>query len=93
MKYTPCLNEECIFTQTPKEFCVCHHVFNGNPNRKLSEEWGMKIWVHPLWHDNTPYSIHKNEETDIIVKQYAQAIFEERHGHDKFMEVFKRNWL
>ena len=92
-KYSPCINEACFFTETPKEYCVVHHIFNGNPNRKLSEKWGMKIYVVPRWHNFEDYSIHMNEETDLIVKRYGQEIFEAEHGHDKFVKTFGRSWI
>lgn len=34
-----------------------------------------------------------NRERDLLLKKYAQKIFEEEYGHEKFMEVFKRNYL
>lgn len=92
-KYTPCLNNECFFTQTPKEYCVVHHIFYGNPGRKLSEKWGMKVYLVPRMHTQNEKAVHENIENDLILKRFGQEKFEELHGHEKFMEVFKTNYL
>ena len=91
-KYTPCLNDKCFFTETPSEYCNVHHVFFGK-NRKKSEIWGMKVYLKPEWHQNELYSAHKNIETDLKLKQYAQEQFEAKYDHDFFIEIFGKNYL
>lgn len=92
MKYTECLNDECFFTGLAKEYCECHHVFFG-PLRKKSDKWGMKVYLTPKYHRHSPSGVHVNRHNDLTVKKYAQKCFEEKHGHDKFMEIFGRNYL
>lgn len=37
--------------------------------------------------------VHMNIHMDLLLKRYGQRVFEEAYGHDKFMEVFHRNYL
>lgn len=70
-----------------------HHVFEGSANRKKSEEYGMVIDLCGVHHNLSSEGIHFNKELDLKVKREYQARFEEKYGHEKFMEVFKRNYL
>lgn len=93
MKYTPCLNETCFFTNTPSEFCEVHHIFYGSGHRKLSEKYGMKIYLAPDYHRGHKNGVHHNREHDLAVKQFGQREFEKRYDHNTFMKVFGRNYL
>ena len=93
MKYTPCLNDKCFFTDTDSEYCEVHHIFFGNPNRKLSEKYGMKVYLVPKYHREHPHGVHRNRQNDLKVKRYAQARFEEEHSREEFMEIFGRSYL
>lgn len=70
-----------------------HHVFEGSANRKKSEEYGMVIDLCGIHHNLSSEGIHFNKDLDLKVKREYQALFEEKYGHEKFMEVFKRNYL
>lgn len=68
-----------------------HHCMNG-PFRKKAEAYGL--WVY-LNHD-VHMKLHQTpqgQKVAIWLKQQAQEAFERKYGHDKFMEVFKRNYL
>ena len=70
-----------------------HHVFGGNPNRKLSEKYGLKVHLC-IWHHRTgPESVHQNQTVARMLKQIAQRKFEETHTREEFMEIFGRNWM
>ena len=87
--------------QTDKEECfLCggraseeHHCIYGTANRKLSEKYGLKVYLCPDCHRTGNIAVHKNYFMDLKLKQMAQKKFEERYGHNKFMEVFKKNYL
>ena len=70
-----------------------HEVFIGTANRKKSIEWGMVVALCPEHHNMSNKSVHLNRFVDLELKRDAQRIFEEKYGHDKFMEVFHRNYL
>ena len=69
-----------------------HHVFQG-PRRKASEKWGCWVWLTAEMHNMSNKGVHFNRELDIRIKQDMQRAFEAKHGHDKFMEVFGKNYL
>lgn len=87
--------------QTNKEQCfLCkgqameeHHCIHGTANRKLSEKYGLKVYLCADCHRTGKLAVHKNFFTDLKIKQIAQKTFEYKYSHEKFMEVFKKNYL
>jgi len=69
-----------------------HHVFEGTANRKKSEKWGFYIWLIPEFHNIGPKSIHNDYNFDLRVKKEAQKKFIERHGYDKWMAEFHKDY-
>lgn len=69
-----------------------HHVFGG-PNRGLSEAYGLKVRLCLGHHETDPVAVHKNHDTMLLVQQDAQRAFEVEYGHEKFMELFGKNYL
>ena len=71
-----------------------HHCFEGTANRKLSEKYGLKIWVcHTPCHMYGAYSIHDNKEVRQAIKRKAQRKFEETYPDLDFRKIFGRNYL
>lgn len=85
--------KECYITHSPYHLAR-HHCYGGS-RRQLSEEWGCWVWLRADWHNLADYGVHgKNgHELDMRLKRECQKRFEELHGHEKFMEVFKKNYL
>lgn len=69
-----------------------HHIFGG-PNRRLSEIYGCWVYLIPALHNTSDKGVHFNRELNLKLKRECQKRFEEIHGHEKFMEVFGRNYL
>ncbi len=69
-----------------------HHVFQGS-RRKASEKWGCWVWLTAEMHNMSNKGVHFNRELDMRIKQDMQRAFEVKHGHDKFMEVFGKNYI
>lgn len=72
-----------------------HHVFYGSGRRKLSERYGMKIYIHAnKCHRNSPAAVHVNKNVRRKTEQAGQRAFEETQGTRKeFMQIFGRNYL
>ena len=70
-----------------------HEVFFGTANRKKSIKWGLQVRLCGEHHDLSSKGVHFNKALDTQLKKFAQTKFEELYGHEKFMEVFKRNYL
>jgi len=70
-----------------------HEIFFGSANRKKSIQYGLQVWLCPLHHNQGDYSPHHSHLVDEYLKKFGQRKFEEVYGHEKFMEVFRKNYL
>ena len=64
----------------------------GTANRKLSEQFGLWVWLCHDCHtgtDGAQYNLERNQ----ILKRMAQRAFEARKSHDEWMQIFKKNYL
>lgn len=69
-----------------------HHCIYGS-NRKNSDKYGLTVWLHHDFHTGR-YGVHNgNNSLDLELKQLAQRKFEEIYGHERFVEVFGRNYI
>lgn len=70
-----------------------HHIFFGNPGRKNSEMYGLKVWLSPE-HHRGKISPHQDRDIDLQLKAIAQKAFETVHGsREEFVRIFGRNYL
>ncbi len=82
--------KECYLTKCTYGL-DCHHIFGGNKyTRKKSEQYGMLVWLR---HDVHMRLHQRDYSLELRLKQDAQRVFEEKYGHEKFMEVFRKNYL
>jgi len=87
--------------QTEKETCyLCkgrateeHHCIHGTANRKLSEKYGLKVYLCPYCHRISKLAVHNNYFTDIKLKQEAQYKFNEVYPDLSFLQIFGKNYL
>ena len=68
-----------------------HHVFFGNPNRKLSDKYGLVVGLCYEHHRGNS-GVHFNRELDLELKRTAQRKFEYTYNED-FKAIFGRNYL
>lgn len=86
--------------QTEKKCFFCgrmtclqeHHIFFGEKNRKLSERYGLKVWLC-LEHHTGQHSVHREKAMDLALKMHAQAKFEETNSREDFRRIFGKNYL
>ena len=69
-----------------------HHVFGGNPNRKISEREGFWVCLTPEWHRG-PNGVHHNRDLDLRLKQTCQLAYEETHSREEFRQMMGKSWL
>lgn len=55
-----------------------HHVIEGNPGRKLSEHYGLKVYLCMEHHRTSKEAVHKNEENRRKLERAAQEAFEKK---------------
>ena len=69
-----------------------HHIYFGS-RRKSSDKWGCWVWLRADWHNLSNYGVHFNRDLDMRLKRECQERFEELYSHEKFMELFGRNYI
>ena len=69
-----------------------HHVYGGS-RREKSEKWGCWVWLRADYHNMSEHGVHFDRELDLRIKRECQEAFEAKHGHEKFMEIFGKNYL
>ena len=85
--------KECYCCGTVQSLHL-HHCFFGNPNRKLSDKYGLTVYLCHAHHNGSNAGVHFNKDLDEHLKQEAQRRFEEVHGdRAQFMAIFGRNYL
>ena len=71
-----------------------HHCIYGAGRRKLSEKYGLWVYLCPKHHNMSNAGVHYDKALDLKVKQLAQNAFENHVGaRDEFIKVFGRNYL
>lgn len=71
-----------------------HHIFFGNPNRRISEANGFKVFLCHWHHNEPPNGVHHNRRADLKLKQECQAKYESMgHSREEFIRLIGRNYL
>ena len=70
-----------------------HHIFFGNPGRKISEKHGFKVRLCPECHRTGKKSPHQDRDTDLMLKRICQRAFEVTHSREEFIKLIGRNYL
>lgn len=72
-----------------------HHIFFGSGKRKLSEKYGLKIWLRADWHNMSDYGVHFDKELDLQIKQMAQrkAMQHYEWTVEDFIGIFGKSYI
>jgi hypothetical protein len=68
-----------------------HHLYGGNPDRRLSEQYGLYVSLCTECHRNVTDELDR--ELCTRLKQEGQRRFEAVWGHEKWMKIFQKNYL
>lgn len=68
-----------------------HHVMNGNPNRRWSEKYGLKVYLCIPHHREGGEAVHNNSRVRKLLQQKAQEAFEQKYPQLSFREIFGKN--
>jgi hypothetical protein len=86
--------EKCCFVCGTTFGLHSHHIFFGNPNRSLSEKYGLKCYLCVLHHTGSNDAVHKNRDLDLFLKITAQQKYEATYGtREDFIKTFGRSYL
>lgn len=64
-----------------------HHCLHGI-RRKMADKYGLTVRLCRSCHMN----VHDHGINDKYLEQTAQVVFEAKHGHQKWMDVFGKNY-
>ena len=71
-----------------------HHILHGTASRRLSEMYGLKVWLCGKHHNMSDAGVHFNKDLDLHLKKLAQEYYENNYGcRADFIETFGRNYL
>lgn len=70
-----------------------HHIFGGTANRKISEREGFTVRLCHNCHTGADNCAQYDKDTNIYLKQTAQAAYEETHTHDQWMRLIRKNYI
>lgn len=70
-----------------------HHIIFGSGNRRLSEMYGLWVYLCPDHHEFGPDAVHSCRATRELLSKAAQEAFEETYSHDEWMSAFGKNWI
>lgn len=70
-----------------------HHVIYGRANRRLSEQYGLKIYLCHRHHRIGPEAVHNNPKNRLYTCECAQAVFQKRYPDLDFVKIFGKNYL
>lgn len=69
-----------------------HHAIFGTAGRKLSEKYGLKVYLCLAHHRIGKEAVHNNHKMARFVQANAQRAFEATFPDKDFMEIFGRNY-
>ena len=72
-----------------------HHIYFGNPGRRISEENGFWVYLAGWLHNQSEHGVHGKygHELDLLLKTHCQMKYEETHTRKEFMALIGKNYL
>lgn len=70
-----------------------HHCIFGTAGRKMSEKYGLKVYLCVRHHETGKESVHQNAENANLLKAAAEITFIKRYSEQQFRQVFGRSYL
>lgn len=72
-----------------------HHIYFGNPGRKISEDNGFWCYLAGRLHNQSQHGVHGRDghELDLMLKRHCQMAYEKTHSREEFMQLIGRNYL
>jgi hypothetical protein len=70
-----------------------HHVFGGNPNRKISDKYGLVVALCSTCHRDGFTGVHASKARRLELQRAIQTEFEKVYSREEFEKIFGRNYL
>ena len=86
--------KQCLICLTEKNL-HCHHVYEGTGRRKISDRYGLTVYLCARHHNMSNEGIHFNKKLDNYVKRWAQKTAMNHYGWsiEEFIKIFGKNYL
>lgn len=87
--------EAVCFVTGRRDNLHCHHVFFGSGKRKLSEKYGLKVYLVGELHNLSKEGVHFVREFDTALKCFAQKKAMQYYGWstEDFIKIFGENYI
>ena len=70
-----------------------HHVIPGAAGRRISEEYGLKVYLCMPHHRGSAAAVHQNHDTMLLIQRDAQQAFERTRTREDWMRTVGRNYM
>ena len=86
--------EKCCFLCAKTGALERHHVFGGS-NRKLSEKYGLTVYLCHWCHNEPPFGVHHNKDQRRYLQREAQEAAMDYFGwtESEFRDIFGKSYL
>lgn len=74
------------------KFTEEHHAIMGTANRRISEKYGLKVYLCEYHHRLGPEAVHVNRANSLVVQMDAQEAFEKHFPDLNFRAIFGKNY-
>ncbi len=87
-------HKRCLICHTEQNL-HCHHVFEGTGRRKISDKWGLTVWLCAWHHNASNDSVHSNQALNKKVKRWSQKKAMEHYSWttEDFIKIMGKNYL
>lgn len=70
-----------------------HHVIPGAAGRRISEEYGLKVYLCMPHHRGSAAAVHQNHDNMLLIQRDAQKAFERSRTREDWMRIVGRNYM
>lgn len=72
-----------------------HHVYGGYGIRKISEKYGLKVYICHYCHNEPPNGVHQNRKNRLALQAKVQQIAMDYYGWsiEDFINIIGKNYL
>lgn len=85
-------NDKASYLSGRTDWLEKHHIFGG-ANRRLSEKYGLWVWLTHDEHNEPPYGVHHNIQAMRELQRQGQLAFMAAYPDKDFQAIFGRNYL
>ena len=83
--------KECFITGATSGLHY-HHIFGG-ALRPISDKNGFTVWLRGEYHNLSDHGVHFDKTLDLSLKAACQAVYEQTHTRQEWMNLIGRNYL